>query len=164
MISVLMLLSGDCGHTISVRVREDSADANALVAARDAGESSARLGRFCPVCMEDRSFLLPVDAGPAPRFRYRLPLLTFERLTQPLQALDEIVITPVERAYRLWEGSREHGPDRARGMLRNAADIFDRQGRFMEQCGVLEELARRLAEQGDDDGAADIRHSAAGMR
>ncbi len=156
-LAVLLSLAGSCGHTIDVRVTDDAADARAVATAMAAGESRARLTRFCPICMEDRDFLLPLDERDEPRLEPRTdPVLRHHTETESKLTFE--VIPPVERAYQLWEGSREHEFDRAEAMLRNAADLFDRQGRFMERRGVLEELARRLADQGEDERAEEIRH------
>ncbi len=156
--SVLLPLPGSCGHTIDVRVRVDAADSKAVAAATEAGRPYAKLVRLCPICMVERTFRLPLGSGlEKPQLQpSREPVLRQEAGLKLRSAFE--VIPPIERAYRLWEGSREHDFDRAETMLRNAADLFDRRGRFMERRGVIEELARRLAAQGEDEKAEEFRH------
>ncbi len=156
--SVLLSLLGNCGHTIRVRLspeKTEKNDAAAVAAAVSAGEEHALLTRFCPICMADRAFKLPLSPGVTLQSPSE-PVHRSEPSSERVMALE--VVTPVERAYHLLEGSRkEKEPTRAAVMLRNAADIFDRQGRFRERRIVLEEQARHLAEQGLDEEAEQIR-------
>ena len=161
-LGTLLSLEGTCGHEIDVRVRSRGPDAAVIQQAVDAGKPEALLERFCPFCMENQLFRFPLehDHPVQPQPMMERQVMQSYSHSEPRAVLDmrmtPEVVLPIEQAHRLWEMARvasESEADRAERDLRLAAQIFDRQGRFIQRGGVVEDLVKLMRKQGRHDDA-----------
>jgi hypothetical protein len=151
----LLSLEGTCGHEIDVRIPRDP-DIAVIQRAMDASEPEALLERFCPFCMENQLFRFPlghdqpVQTQPMMERQVMQSYSHSEPRSRYVVDFSEVVL-PIEQAHRLWETARvapESEADRAERDLRLAAQIFNRQGRFIQHGGVVEDLVKLLRKQG----------------
>ena len=139
-----------CGNEIPVRVGGPgfaARDDESIARAEKEGRPYALLARFCPFCMEEREFSLDIDRGAAMQAREVQQVQ--ECVQQSVMLTSFIDLDPLqERAARLYRKGRllaQQGKrDAAISSLRQAADLFDRERRFMEKGESLRALVRVL--------------------
>lgn len=71
------------------------------------------------------------------------------------------LLSPSERAHRLWEQARREIPERpkqAERSLRAAGELFNQERMFQQRLGVLEDLANLLDSASRNDEAQAVRN------